>query len=64
MSITNEQELAEMRKAGEAVAYMLREMTKYGRPGLLLTLPTDFPAGPPSVSKTSFAMESLAHQEF
>jgi len=34
MSITNEQELAGMRKAGEAVAYTLREMTKYGRPGI------------------------------
>jgi methionyl aminopeptidase len=34
MSITNEQELAGMRKAGEAVAYTLREMTKYARPGM------------------------------
>ncbi|KAA0130132.1 type I methionyl aminopeptidase [Chryseobacterium sp. SN22] len=34
MSITNEQELAGMRKAGEAVAYALREMTKYARPGM------------------------------
>lgn len=34
MSITNEQELAGMRKAGEAVAYTLREMTKYARPGI------------------------------
>ncbi len=34
MSITNEQELAGMRKAGEVVAYTLREMTKYARPGM------------------------------
>ncbi len=34
MSITNEQELTGMRKAGEAVAYTLREMTKYARPGM------------------------------
>lgn len=34
MSITNEQELAGMRKAGEAVAFTLREMIKYARPGM------------------------------
>ncbi|WP_294298445.1 type I methionyl aminopeptidase [uncultured Chryseobacterium sp.] len=34
MSITNEQELLGMQKAGEAVAFTLREMTKYARPGM------------------------------
>lgn len=34
MSITNEEELAGMQKASEAVAYTLKEMTTYARPGI------------------------------
>ncbi|WP_027386504.1 type I methionyl aminopeptidase [Chryseobacterium gregarium] len=34
MSITNEHELAGMQKAGEAVAFTLKEMIKYAQPGM------------------------------
>ncbi|PQA93217.1 type I methionyl aminopeptidase [Chryseobacterium shigense] len=34
MSITNEQELAGMQKASEAVAYTLKEMIQYAQPGM------------------------------
>ncbi|ASE64071.1 type I methionyl aminopeptidase [Chryseobacterium indologenes] len=34
MSITNEYELAGMQKISEAVAYTLREMTRYAQPGM------------------------------
>lgn len=34
MSITNEHELAGMQKAGEAVAFTLKEMMKYAQPGM------------------------------
>src|SRR6476620_3589583 len=34
MSITNETELVGMRKASEAVAYALKEMSAYAKPGM------------------------------
>ena len=34
MSITNEAELAGMKKASEAVAHTLKEMTAYAQPGM------------------------------
>ena len=34
MSITQEFELVGMQKASEAVAYTLKEMTKYAQPGM------------------------------
>ena len=45
MSITQESELIGMQKASEAVAYTLKEMTKYAQPGMTTKELDDYGAG-------------------
>lgn len=45
MSITNESEFAGMQKVSEAVAYTLKEMTRYAQPGMTTKELDDFGAG-------------------
>ncbi|WP_326983473.1 type I methionyl aminopeptidase [Chryseobacterium sp. MYb264] len=45
MSITNETELIGMQKVSEAVAYTLREMTRYAKPGMTTKELDDYGAG-------------------